>query len=100
MQFGTSKNLEVYFNGSNIDEVLEYKYLGVITRSIQQASQDIFLCNYQYLCDQARKTIFCAQRTTTNIEPLTPEIHFYLFDSLVRLILTYGSEVFYLVNLV
>ena len=52
-----------------------------------------FPCNYQYLCDQARKAIFCAQRTTKNIEPLTPEIYFYLFDSLVRPILTYGSEV-------
>ena len=92
MQFGKRKNLEVYFNGSKIDEVLEYKYLGVI-RAIQQAGQDIFLCNYQYLCDQAHKAIFCAQRTTKNIEPLTPEMYFYLFDSLVRPILTYGSEV-------
>ena len=40
------------------------KYLGVIIRDIQQASQDSFLCNYQYLCDQIRKAIFCAQRTT------------------------------------
>ena len=78
---------------SKIDEVLEYKYLGVIIRAIQQASQDIFLCNYQYLCGQAHRAIFCAQRTTKNIEPLTPEIYFYLFDSLVRPILTYGSEV-------
>ena len=84
MQFGKRKNLEVYFNGSKIDEVLEYKYLGVIIGAIRQANQDIFLRNYQYLCDQARKAIFCAQRTTKNIEPLTPEIYFYLFDSLVR----------------
>ena len=73
--------------------MLEYKYLGVIIRAIQQASQDIFLCIYQYLCDQARKAICYAQRTTKNIEPLTPEIYLYLFYSLVRPILTYGTEV-------
>ena len=45
---GLSKNIEVYFNGSKIDEVLEYKCLGVIITSIQQASRDIFPSNYQY----------------------------------------------------
>ena len=89
MQFGKKGNFEVYFNGTRIDEVLEYKYLGVIVKSIQQVKQDVFHCSYQYLCDQSRKAIFCTQRTTKCIEPLTPEIYFYMFDSLVRPILTW-----------
>ena len=93
MQFGKKGNFEVYFNGTRINEVLEYKYLGVIVRSIRQVNQDVFHCNYQYLCVQSRKAIFCTQRTTKCIEPLNPEIYFYMFDSLVRPILTYGSEV-------
>ena len=93
MQFGKKGNFKVYFNGTGIDEVFEYKYLGVIVKSIQQVNQDVFHCSYQNLCDQSRKAIFCTQRTTKCIEPLTPEIHFYMFDSLVRPILTYGSEV-------
>ena len=50
MQFGKKGNFEVY--GTRIDEVLEYKYLGVVVRSIQQVNQDVFHCSYQYLCDQ------------------------------------------------
>ena len=76
MQFGKKGNFEVYFNGTRIDEVLEYKCLGVIVKSIQQVNQDVFHCSYQYLCDQSRKAIFCTQRTTKCIEPLTPEIVF------------------------
>ena len=93
MQFGKKGNFEVYFNGTRRDEVLEYKYLGAIVKSIQQVNQDVFPCSYQYLCDQSRKAIFCTQRTTKCIEPSTPEIYFYMFDYLARPILTYGSEV-------
>ena len=53
---------------------------------------DTYLC-YKYLCDQSGKAIICTQRTTKCIEPLTPEIYFYMSDSLVRPLLTYGSEV-------
>ena len=80
-------------NGTRIDDVLEYRYLGVIVKSIQQVNQDVFHCSYQYLCDQSRKAIFGTQRTTKCIEPLTPAIYFHMFDSLVRPILTYGGEV-------
>ena len=59
MQFGKREHYEVYFNGTRIDEVLEYKYLCVIVRSIQQVNQDVFNCSYQYPCDQLRKVIFC-----------------------------------------
>ena len=59
MQFGKKEHLEVYFNGTRIDEVLEYEYLCVIAWSIQQVNQYVFICNYQYICDQLRKVIFC-----------------------------------------
>ena len=66
--------------------------LGIIVRSIQ-VNQDVFNCSYQNICDQSRRVIICTKRTTICIAPLTPEIYLYMFDSLVRSILTYGSEV-------
>ena len=43
---------ELYFNGKLIEETNHYKYLGNILRSVQRSNQDLFMANYQYICDQ------------------------------------------------
>ena len=90
MQLGEKGNFEVFLNGTRVEEVLEYKNLGVTVRSIQQVNQDEFHCSYQYLCDQARKALFCTQKTTKYIEPLTPYICFYMFNRFSHVAVKYG----------
>ena len=93
MCFGKPLNPNVYFNGKSIKLVETYKYLGNIIRSVHRCNQDIFADNYQYLSDQARKAIFSLKRKTKAIRSLPPTIMFYMFDVLIRPILTYGSDI-------
>ena len=83
---------ELYFNGKLIEEANHYKYIGNILRSVQRSNQDLFMANYQHICDQARKAIFSLYRKTKAIKALPPTIMFYMFDVLIRPILTYGSD--------
>ena len=91
--FGSQEEVVLEFNGSQIDQVNEYKYLGNVIRSTQKSNADPFALNYSYLCDQARKALFSAKQRLSNIGILPPETMFYLFNSLIRPILTYGSDV-------
>ena len=43
MQSEKRKDLEEYFNGTQVNEVLDYKYLGIIIRPIQQANPNLFV---------------------------------------------------------
>ena len=54
---------------------------------------DPFSANYQYLYDKAQKNIFSLFSKTKDISPLSPKLRIYLFDSLIRPVLTYGSGV-------
>ena len=51
------------------------------------------MANYRYICDQARKAIFSLYRKIKAIKALPPTIMFYMFDVLIRPILTYGSDI-------
>ena len=93
MCFGKPLNPDVHFNGKLIKQVDTYKYLGNIIRSVHRCNQDTFAENYQYLSDQARKAIFSLYRKTKAIRSLPPTAMFYMFDVLIRPILTYGSDV-------
>ena len=48
MCFGTNENLNVFFNGKPIQQVTQYKYLGVIVRSVNKVGQDVSSNNYRY----------------------------------------------------
>ena len=93
MVFGSSCEINVEFNGHVIEQVNEYKYLGCIFNSIQKAGADNFRNNYGHLCDQARKAIFSVKRRLSKIGRLPPETMFYLFNSLIKPILTYASDI-------
>ena len=93
MTIGDSTSLDLHFNGNKIEQVTQYKYLGNILKSINNFNSDIFANTYSYLCDQGRKAIFGMLQKQREIFPLPPKIMFKLFDAIIKLILTYGSDV-------
>ena len=93
IQLGKKNNMELFFNKKKISEVHEYKYLGNVIKSTQFTNEDVFQNNYQYLCDKARKAIFSSQRMTKSLNPPSPKLKFHIFDTLIRPVLTYGSDV-------
>ena len=58
MCFGTTENFQVFFNKKLIEQVDQYKYLGVIVRSINKTNQDLFYSNYRFISDKSQKAIF------------------------------------------
>ena len=93
MCFGKQTEPNVYFNDKKIEQVSRYKYLGNIVKWISTKQQDILSENCQYLCDQARKASFGVRRKTRTIGILSPPVMSYIFDSLIKPIITYGSDV-------
>ena len=93
MTIGDSTPLELHFNGNKIEQVIPYKYLGNIPKSINNCNADIFANAYPCLCDQGRKAIFSMLHKQREILPLPPKVLFRLFDSIIKPILIYGSDV-------
>ena len=58
MTIGDSTPLDLHFNGNKIEQVIQYKYLGNILKSINNCNADMFANTYPYLCDQCWKAIF------------------------------------------
>ena len=81
------------FNKKDIEQVNQYKCLGVIVRPISRNNEDIFACNYPYLCDQGRKALFGVLHRLRSITPIPPRVQFKLFDAVIKPILMYGSDV-------
>ena len=93
MAFGKIKKVTVKFNGKIIEQVDRYKCLGNIITPIYRFNSDPFKLNTTYACDKARKALYAVSHRTKNVSPLSPEVKFHLFNSLILPILTYGSEV-------
>ena len=53
MIFGRQLDVNLTYKGNTIEQVGHYKYLGNTIKSIQRYG-DIFVNNYEYLCDKAR----------------------------------------------
>lgn len=93
MLFGNGQRTEIRFNNKLIDYVEKYKYLGVIFNSIKRSNGDVFKEHTKYVKDKANKAIFSIVNKTKSIAPLEPKLSFFLFDTYVKPILTYGSEI-------
>ena len=93
MVIGHNKPLELYLNGQKIEQVMQYKYLGNIIKSVNNSNADIFSSTYSYLCDQGRKAVFGMMLKIREIGPIPPNVMFKLFDSVKKNILVYGSDV-------
>ena len=93
MIFGSKEKISIKFNDILIEQVDKYKYVGCIIRSILKYNSDPFLYNYTYLCDQARKALYSVKQKLRNIGQLPPSLMLHVFNTLIRPILTYGSDV-------
>ena len=93
MTFGSDEKVSIKFNGSIIEQVKSYKYLGCVIRSIKSSKSDPFLLNYEHLARQANKAVFAAKQKMKSIGPLPPQILFYMFNTLIKPILLYTSEI-------
>ena len=91
--FGKQEELTLFYKGVKIEQVKKYKYVGNIIYAISKPSQNVFKENYTYLADQARKAIFGMKQKLRSLGTLPPDIMFHIFDSLIKPILTYGSDV-------
>ena len=89
MAFGKCDVIKVHFNG----KIINYKYLGNIVTSVSTAQGDIFRDSYDYLFSQAQKAVFTMKNKLRLLGSLPPRLMFYLFDSLVRPILLYESDI-------
>ena len=93
MLFGNCrKNCSFTFNGTSLDIVNEYKYLGIIFNSIQRSNGCIFKCMKKYTCDKALKACFACLKKVAHLGKATPKIGLKLFDSFVSPVLDYGCE--------
>ena len=93
MGFGRIKEIEVSFNGKIIEQVSKYKCLGTVIRSVHKINEDPFRENYTHLTDHGRKAIFSMYKRLKPIGKPSPKIMLDLFDSLVKPIFIYGSDV-------
>ena len=93
MVFGKLEHVKLFFNSHALDQVTEYEYLGNIVRAVSKPISDIFANNHEYLCNKARGSIFSMLKKLKNSRTVSPKLLIYLFDSLVRPILTYGSAI-------
>ena len=94
MVFGPhSGPLNINLNGHPIETVSQYKYLGNIITATSTLKGDIFRNNSGYLCNQARKAIFGLKNKLNSLGTIPPRVSFYIFETLIRPILLYGSDV-------
>ena len=92
MCFGKCTEVRVKYNGVLVEYVNQYQYLGNILTSGRQQNQDAFANNYEYLCNQELKAIYCFRKKVKEIGVIPSIIMIYVFDTQVRPILAYGSD--------
>ena len=77
-----------FFNGDIIEQVDEFKYLGVLMHCTKGLSPAI-----EYLCKAAKRAMFGVQRRCQQLKIHDPVLKCKLFDTLVKPILCYCCEV-------
>ena len=93
MVFGCKQKYKLFFKGSLIEQVVKYKFLGTIFKAVHRANSDPFSLNYEYLCDKARKSLFAIKHKLRHIGHLPPSMMFYIYNSALKPILCYASDV-------
>ena len=74
-------------NDVTIDCVNKYKYLG-----IDIVSSGSYKATKEALCDKSKRAVFKIKKTLANCDVI-PKLCLYLFDSLIKTIALYGSEI-------
>ena len=93
MTFGSPDKHLFKFNDTEIESVAKYKYLGNIISPTKCMGSDIFKNNYEYLKNQGQKAMYALFKKTSSFGRLPPKTALHLFDSLVKPVLLYGSDV-------
>merc|ERR1712208_265468 len=93
MLFGKHIELSLKLNDEPLEIVQKYKCLGNIVNSISTTAGNVFKENAEYLVQKSRKAIFNILNKTRDIGDMLPKYMFYLYQSMVQPILTYGSEI-------
>ena len=88
--FGNKSDCKLSFDNQEITQVEHYKYVGNIIKPVEDLYGDIYGDNYNFLCDKAKKAIFAMKKKATGYLP--PSVMFYMFNTLIRPILSYGSR--------
>ena len=91
--FGKPITANFTFKGKPLEQVKHYKYVGCVFKAIQRPTGDIFSDNYTCLYDKASKAMYNMKRKLRPIGELPPSCMFYLFDSCIKPIIIYGSDV-------
>ena len=81
----------VYYRNNRIQNVSEYLFLGITLKSNGNLSH-----RTTDLVKKAKKALFCIKSYTTSLNNLPVKVVNNLFDTLVKPIMTYNSEVTYL----
>ena len=92
MIYGKSMKINLFLNGNEIERVESYKSLGTVLSSISTAKGDIFRNNTEFLNKKARNAIFGIKKKIKFIGNLPPVHMFYLYESMIKPILLYGSD--------
>ena len=87
-----SQNPPFTYAGSEIEQVENFKYLGMIMTYTRTLTPSI-----EYLCKAATTAMFGLQRRCQQLHLHDPIITCKLFDTLVKPILCYGCEVWSIV---
>ncbi len=82
--------LSVRLNGAEIEVVNEYKYLGLVFTVTGSLKTGV-----NTLVAQANKALFSLMKSAARLDYPSPKVLCHLFDSLVRPILEYASEVWF-----
>ena len=93
MLFGKCKTVDFTFNGNTLEITDKYKYLGNIFSTIRYPTGNPLYHNFAYLQNKGRNAIFAVIQKIKSLGRLPIVTYFSLFDSLVKPILLYGSDV-------
>ena len=64
-----------------------------VINSIKRHDADPFAQHYKYIINKARKAEFAVYKKVKSLGHLPPGIKFFMFNSMVRPILSYGSDI-------
>ena len=88
-----SRAIIVKVDDKVLDVVDQYKYLGNLMKSVKRVKENVFGANYQYLCNKARQAVFATFKQLKHIGALPVKIMIYIFQSLIKPVLVYESDV-------
>ena len=86
------QNVVFKFNEGSVDIVKEYKYLGVVISSVQKLNGNIFKNHFIYISEKASKAMYTIVHSTNELGKLPIRTGIKLFDTVVKPIIEYGSE--------